>query len=408
MGKEEMKQYIGQQVEAIRSELMEISQYIFQNPEVAHTEHKACAKQVEYLKSKGYEVTENPAGVDTAFVATYRNGEGPHIAVLSEYDCLPNGLDHACGHNLIAAASMGAGAAMIEAMKKFDIKGTFSVIGTPYEETDGGKIDLLKGGVFDDVDACMAVHPTTAMSRVAGECLCGCHYVIEYHGQTAHAWARPWKGKNAFDAAIMCFNAVAMMRQQTEDGVRINYGFVEGYEQTGSVRDYVKLTLGLAAPTPMIVEDVRKKVEGCIEAGAAATGCTVEYHGEMGYKNRIPNSVLGDFFRENCVALGEPMQPGMPADSGGEDLGNVSHVIPAINPHMTILPERKISNHTVEFRNIVDSPAGEKFIMLNSKTLADTVVDLLLSPEAVQKAKEELQQRLKELYGDQVEKYVRS
>lgn len=102
------------------------------------------------------------------------------------------------------------------------------------------------------------------------------------------------------------------------------------------------------------------------------------------------------------------MQPGMPADSGGEDLGNVSHVIPAINPHMTILPERKISNHTVEFRNIVDSPAGEKFIMLNSKTLADTVVDLLLSPEAVQKAKEELQQRLKELYGDQVEKYVRS
>ena len=391
MGKEEMKQYIGQQVEAIRSELMEISQYIFQNPEVAHTEHKACAKQVEYLKSKGYEVTESPAGVDTAFVATYRNGEGPHIAVLSEYDCLPNGLDHACGHNLIAAASMGAGAAMIEAMKKFDIKGTFSVIGTPYEETDGGKIDLLKGGVFDDVDACMAVHPTTAMSRVAGECLCSCHYVIEYHGQTAHAWARPWKGKNAFDAAIMCFNAVAMMRQQTD-----------------SVRDYVKLTLGLAAPTPMIVEDVRKKVEGCIEAGAAATGCTVEYHGEMGYKNRIPNSVLGDFFRENCVALGEPMQPGMPADSGGEDLGNVSHVIPAINPHMTILPERKISNHTVEFRNIVDSPAGEKFIMLNSKTLADTVVDLLLSPEAVQKAKEELQQRLKELYGDQVEKYVRS
>ena len=102
------------------------------------------------------------------------------------------------------------------------------------------------------------------------------------------------------------------------------------------------------------------------------------------------------------------MQPGMPADSGGEDLGNVSHVIPAINPHMTILPERKISNHTVEFRNIVDSPTGEKFIMLNSKTLADTVVDLLLSPEAVQKAKEELQQRLKELYGDQVEKYVRS
>lgn len=408
MKKEEMKQYIDQQVEAIGPELMEISQYIFQHPEVAHTEHKACAKQIAYLKSKGYEITENPAGVDTAFVATYRNGEGPHIAVLSEYDCLPNGLDHACGHNLIAAASMGAGAAMIEAMKKFDIKGTFSVIGTPYEEIDGGKIDLLKGGVFDDVDACMAVHPTTAMSRVAGECLCSSHYVIEYRGQTAHAWARPWKGKNAFDAAIVCFNAVAMMRQQTEDGVRIDYGFVEGYEQTGSVRDYVKLTLGLAGPTPMIVEDVRKKIEGCIEAGAAATGCTVEYHGEMGYKNRIPNSVLGELFRENCLALGEPMQPGMPADSGGEDLGNVSHVIPAINPHMTILPERKISNHTVEFRNIVDSLAGEKFIMLNSKTLADTVVDLLMNPEAVQKAKEELQQRLKELYGDQVEKYARS
>lgn len=407
MEKQAMKQHIDETVEALRPELLEISQYIFQHPEVAHTEHKACAKQVEYLKSKGYEITLNPAGVDTAFVATYKNGEGPHIAVLSEYDCLPNGLDHACGHNLIAAASMGAGAAMIDTMKKYDVKGTFSIVGTPYEETDGGKIDLLHGGVFDDIDACMAVHPTSAMSRVAGECLCSCHYVIEYHGQSAHSWARPWKGKNAFDAAIVFFNAVAMMRQQTEDGVRMAYGFLEGYAQEGSVPDYTKLTLGIAAPTPMIVEDVRKKVEGCIEAGAIATGCTVKYHGEMGYKNRIPNGVLGKFFRDNCIALGEPMQPGMPADSGGEDLGNVSHVIPAINPHMTILPERKISNHTVEFRNIVDSPAGEAFVMLNSKTLADTALDLLLSPESVQQAKEELQQRLKDLYGDQVEKYVK-
>lgn len=407
MKKEAMKQHIDQTVESVRDELMGISQYIFQNPEVAHTEHKACARQVAYLEEKGYTVTKKPAGVETAFVATYHNGEGPHIAVLSEYDCLPNGLDHACGHNLIAAASMGAGAAMIDTMKKFDVKGTFSIVGTPYEESDGGKIDLLHGGVFDDIDACMAVHPTTAMSRVAGECLCSCHYEIEYRGQSAHAWARPWKGRNAFDAAIVCFNAVAMMRQQTEDGVRMAYGFVEGYEETGSVQDYVKLTLGLAAPTPMIVEDVRKKVEGCIEAGAVATGCTVEYHGEMGYKNRIPNGVLGELFRENCLALGESMQPGMPADSGGEDLGNVSHVIPAINPHMTILPERKISNHTVEFRNIVDSPAGEKFIMLNSKTLADTALDLLLDPEAVAQAKQELQQRLQALYGDQVEKYVK-
>ena len=134
-------------------------------------------------------------------------------------------LDHACGRNLIAAASMGAGAAMIEAMKKFDIKGTFSVIGTPYEETDGGKDRPLKGGVFDDVDACMAVHPTTAMSRVAGECLCSCHYVIEYHGQTSPCLGTPLEGKECLDAAIMCFNAVAMMRQQTEDGVRIDYGF---------------------------------------------------------------------------------------------------------------------------------------------------------------------------------------
>ena len=131
MEKQAMKQHIDETVEALRPELLEISQYIFQHPEVAHTEHKACAKQVEYLKSKGYEITLNPAGVDTAFVATYKNGEGPHIAVLSEYDCLPNGLNHACGHNLIAAASMGAGAAMIDTMKKYDVKGTFSIVGTP-------------------------------------------------------------------------------------------------------------------------------------------------------------------------------------------------------------------------------------------------------------------------------------
>ena len=141
--------------------------------------------------------------------------------------------------------------------------------------------------------------------------------------------------------------------------------------------------------------------------GQGGPGARTNSPKKVGYKNRIPNGVLGELFRANAEALGEPMMEGMPADNGGEDMGNVSHLIPAINPHMTIYPKEKISGHTELFKQIVATEAGDKFFMLNAKIMADTALDLLLDPEAVKAAKEELISRLKVEYGDEYEKFMR-
>ncbi len=407
MDMHDMKAFIHDTVEQKREELKQISEFIYTHPEIGFKEVESAAIQVKYLREHGFDVREKVADMDTAFLATFRNGEGPHIAIFSEYDALP-GLGHACGHNLISAASMGAGVAIKAAMEKFGVKGTVTVVGGPSEESVGGKIKLLDAGCLDDMDAAMAVHPTSAVSRVAGGCNTICQYVCEYHGKSAHSGNRPWDGVNALDAALLFFNAENYARQMTQDGVRVYANIEKGANSAlGSIIDYTMVSCCVSAPSYKMLLDACKKIERCFEAGAVGTGCTYELKKELGYKNRIPNSTLGELFRANSLALGEPMMDGMPADNGIEDMGNVSHLMPAINPHMTIYRKEKISSHTDFFREIVGTQSGVDFFMLNAKTMADTVLDLLTHPELVQQAKEELHKRLQIEYGEGYEKFMR-
>ena len=407
MDTKKIKAFIHDNVEGMRDELKGISAFIYTHPEIGFEEYESAAIQVKALREHGFDVREKVANMDTAFLARFERGEGPHIAIVSEYDALP-GLGHACGHNLISAASVGAGIAVKEAMEKFDIHGTVSVVGGPAEEGGGGKIKLLEAGCLDDIDAAMAVHPTSAVSRVAGGSNASCWYYCEYDGKSAHSGNRPWEGINALDAALLFFNALGYARQMVRDGVRMRANITEGADSAvGSIIDHTKVACNISAPSYAMLMEACERVERCFEAGAAGTGCTKELEKVMGYKNRIPNGTLGELFRANCVALGEPMMDGMPADNGGEDMGNISHLLPAINPHMTIYPKEKISGHTERFRELAGGENGIKFFMLCAKVMADTTVDLLMDPASVQAAKDELIQRLKAKYGDEYEKFMR-
>jgi amidohydrolase len=407
MDKQQIKDFIHNTVDGMEKELRALSEFIYTHPEIGYEEYESAAIQVKALREHGFFVTEKAADIDTAFLARFDNGEGPHIAIFSEYDALP-GLGHACGHNLIAASAVGAGVAIKAAMEKFDVKGTVTVVGGPAEEGGGGKIKLLNAGCFDDMDAAMAVHPTSAVSRVAGGCNTSCWYYCNFHGKPAHAGNRPWDGVNALDAALLFFNAVSYARQMTPDGVRIRANIAEGANSpVGSIISETKVVCNVSATSYKVLMDACAKVERCFAAGAVGTGCTYELRQDMGYKNRIPNGTLGELFRANCVALGEKMMDGMPADNGGEDMGNVSHLIPAINPHMTIYPKEKISGHTELFREISGTQSGVDFFMLNAKTMADTTLDLLADPALLDEAKRELTQRLQAEYGDDYKSYMR-
>ncbi|GFI11976.1 p-aminobenzoyl-glutamate hydrolase subunit B [Lachnospiraceae bacterium] len=402
---ESVKKCVEKIVEDYRKELWDISSFLFHNPETGNQEYQAAALQCEFLRRNGFTVEEKAGGLDTAFIGTFSRGEGPCVAIFSEYDSLPGELGHACGHNLIAAAAMGAAAAAKKAMEELGIEGTLMLAGAPDEEFTGGKITLLKKGCFRNVKAAMAVHPTTAKSRVAGGNHAYLTYSCEYKGKSAHSESRPWEGISAQNAALLFFNALGYARQMIKDGVRIQAYVRDGMQHEGTISAYAELGCDISAPTIFLAEEAAVRVEQCFRCGAVGTGCELVLKKEEGFKNRIPNGVLGEIFRDCCKTYGEEMMEGMPDDSGGEDLGNVSHVIPAINPHLTVYPKRKLSLHTLEFKEHVLTPEGEAMCMLGAKAMAATALRLMQSPELLDEAAKELESRLLDLYGEDYQKY---
>ncbi len=402
---ENVKRCVARIVENYRKELWDISRFLFQNPEIGNQEYQAAALQCEFLRRNGFTVEEKAGGLDTAFIGTFSRGEGSCIAIFSEYDSLPGELGHACGHNLIAAAAMGAAVATKAAMEELGIEGTLMLAGAPDEEFTGGKITLLKKGCFRNVRAAMAVHPTTAKSRVAGGNHAYLTYSCEYRGKSAHSESRPWAGISAQNAVLLFFNALGYARQMVKDGIRIHAYVKDGMQHEGTISAYAELGCDISAPTIFLAEEAAERVEQCFRCGAVGTGCELILKKDEGFKNRIPNKVLGEIFRDCCRTYGEEMMDGMPDDSGGEDLGNVSHVIPAINPHLSVCPERKLSLHTLEFKEHVLTPEGEAMCLLGAKAMAATALELMQTPELLDKAEKELESCLLDLYGEDYQKY---
>lgn len=373
-------------------DLWSMAQYIHANPELGFEEYKACQVQCDYLKSKGFEVKQGVGGLDTAFVATYGSGK-PVVAVVSEYDALPE-IGHACGHNLISTSAMGTAIIVQKYLKDFP-KGTLKVIGTPAEEGGGGKIILLKEGIFDGVDAVIMQHPTSAPTRLAGECMSSMKYTFEFIGKSAHAASHPDNGINALSAANLYFAATGFLRQHFKGDMRLSGIITAGGKATGLIPDYVKVQGSLSS---FSLNDLKRNADRVIAAAkgsAMAMGCEVKVEMIEGYQGRVPNSILSEVCRVELQKLNEPLLDGMPFDYGGEDLGNVSRVIPICNPYVTIFPDYKISNHTEQFRELANSENGRHCLEIAAKAMGRTLIELLEHPEVIEQAKEELNERMK-------------
>ncbi len=389
------KQDVAATVDAEFDHLWKLASYIHVNPEIAFEEKKAASALSSYLHEAGFTVETNIAGLETAFKAVFKKGDGPRIAVLAEYDAL-QGLGHACGHNLIATSALGCAVAVKHALEHSDLQGSIEVYGTPAEEDGGGKIIMLDHGVFDGLDAVFLMHPTSAMARIGGECASFTDFVIEYFGKSAHAESHPENGINALDAANLFYQAVGLTRQQLRDSIHICCILAESEKDIGRIPDYAKLEVEISTMRVKDIETTKQKIINIAEGMALASGCRVSYKEIPGYYGRMPNAVLGELCRQEMLALQEPMMEGMPSDAGGEDLGNVSRVIPACNLYMTLLPEKKISGHTEQFRELAISDAGKHCLDVSSKGMANSIVRLFQEPDLLKQAKEELRRRQKE------------
>jgi amidohydrolase len=373
-------------IDAMRDEWIRISAAIHAKPETAFQEFQSAALLCETLESHGFSVERGVGGLETAFRAEARGkGQGPTIALLAEYDALPE-LGHACGHNLIATSAIAAGIAVRQVLG--ELPGCVLVIGTPAEEGRGGKLLLLERGVFHAVDAAMMVHPS-AWTMVARTSLASMRLTVEFTGKASHAAAAPEDGINALEAVILTFNNINALRLHLKPDARVHGIITHGGTAANIVPEYAAALFSVRAAKKSYAEQVLQRVIQCAQGAGVATGAQLEYIIEPGYADMIPNQAMARAFAENWRAISVQVNEPRPNERmGSTDMGNVSHAVPAIHPYIAIAPDGT-AGHTVEFREAAISAAGQAGMLNAAKGMAMTTIDLLSDPPLMQAVKQE-------------------
>jgi len=380
-----LKAEVSRQVEQQRQELIKLSLKIHANPELGFKEERASAWLTDYLARNGFQIENGVGGLDTAFEAAYGSNK-PVIALFAEYDALPE-IGHACGHNIIAASAVGAGVASKCVVD--NCGGAVVVFGTPAEELFGGKVPLLKAGVFDGVDVAMIIHPGVRNAATT-EALACIGLEVEFFGKSVHAAAYPERGVNALEAMILAFNAVNSLRQHIKDKARIHGIITHGGEAANVVPAYSAATFLVRAADNSYLEELKQKALNCFEGAALATGARLDYRwSEITYAPMKNNLVLAQLFAQNLESLGRRVESFEPHFGfGSTDMGNVSQVIPAIHPSVAIVSP-DVLLHSADFAVAAASESGHEGLLDAAKALAMTVVDLLSEPQALAGVKDE-------------------
>ncbi|MFF1478112.1 amidohydrolase [Streptomyces sp. NPDC058301] len=374
---------IAEALNARAERLWDVALELHGAPEIAFEEHRAARLLTGELERAGFQVERGVAGLATAFTARTGRGSGACVALLLEYDALP-GLGHACGHNLIAAAGLGAALALHAALGEVD--GSVLVVGTPAEEGGGGKVVEVDAGVFDEVDAALMFHPgvhdwtwapLTAQTQIR----------IGFRGRAAHPTGNPTEGVDALAALIQLFNTLAVLDRRLPRGSHVQGIVTQGGVATNIVPEYAEGLFGLRGATTAALEELVRGLGEAARGVAAATGTSARIERvTAGYEHFRNNDVLARRFAEHIarcgITLSEP-EPGVYL--GSSDIGNVSAKVPAIHPFVAILgPDA--SDHTPEFAAAAAGPRGRAAMLASATALACTAADVLLAPGTAEQA----------------------
>ncbi len=362
-------------LDAVAERLLHLARDLHAHPETAFAEHHAADALTVLLADAGLTVERGTAGLPTAFTATAGpSGADLTVGLCLEYDALPD-LGHACGHNLIAAA--GAGAAIALAAVADDLGLRVKALGTPAEESGGGKVHLLRAGAFDDVSFAMMVHPGPA-DDFGGTSRASRGVQAEYRGRAAHAAIAPYDGVNAADACVIAQTALALLRQQLPDGVRMHGIVTHGGDRTNVIPALARVSWQLRADTLDELEALWPRVRACFEAGAVATGCELTLtEPAAAYADLRQDAWLGDTYARHVRALGRTPEPAA-SIGASTDMGNVSHALPAIHP--TIGLGCAARPHTAEFAAAAVGEQADRAVLDAALALARTAADLATDP----------------------------
>ena len=406
-----LKDQVKDEVDALGARLIEISDWIGDNPEFGCEEYQASQLLSDELKKHGFTVEKPYLDMNTAFKATYKGRSGgPKIAILGEYDAL-EGIGHGCGHNVIGTSAVGAGIALSKIMNK--LKGEIIVLGCPAEENrkggppggwpcQGSKRAMCAQGTFDDVDAAIMIHPTSGITRVGTSSNISMYIDVIFKGKSAHASGDPWNGANAMQAVVLFMNGINALRQQLRRGkpyVPVTHWIILEAGTAGNViPDIAHCYGGVRSQDHEYRQEMIEMVHNCAKGAAIMTGCEYEFRPKPipgpPRKERpmvkTPNLYLTELIYDNLLDLGVETQDwriaARSAPGGGTDFSNVTRRVPGVDIMISISKE-KIQGHSVALVNATKSEEGHKALMNGTKVLCMTAVDILTTPEHIEKMK---------------------
>ena len=373
----ELKNSVIGEIDDRYQQLGGLSRKLHDNPEIAFEEHRAAALLSDYLEKNGFSVERGICRLPTAFYGRYGTGK-PVIAFLAEYDALPE-VGHACGHNLISTGSVAAGIASRRIVD--ELGGSILVIGTPGEEVYGGKAMMVERGAFADVDVAMIAHPGGGNKVVMHTLACQT-LEVEFFGKAAHAAAQPEVGVNALEAMILSFNAINSLRQHVREKARVHGIITDGGEAANIVPAHTAASFMVRADDDAYLDELKEKVISCFAGAAEATGAELKYEwAEVRYATMLNNLTLAELFRSNMKLVGREIPLGDTTIMNfSTDVGNVSRLLPTIQPLVAIAPG-DVLIHSPRFAEAAATEDALRTILDAAKAMAMTVVDFLSDPE---------------------------
>ncbi len=391
-----VKNKIIDEMNNIEDELVSLSKRIHENPELSFQEYIAMGAITDLLDKHGFLIEKGIAGLETAFIAEYKGlKDGPTIAFIAEYDALPE-MGHACGHNLIAAMSTGAAIALSKIIS--DYSGRVLLIGTPAEESGGGKVIMVEKGIFDHVDYALMIHPSNNNMICRGG-LATRGLKIEYHGASAHSCI-PESGINALQAVIQTFNAIDHLRAILPLKANVNGIIKDGGRASNIIPDYASCEFGVRADTVKDLKFTVDKIEMAIKSVEVLTGAEAKFEKTNIYTERYPNRFIAERLKDNMVRFNEDMlYPEANIKYGSSDIGNVSLVVPTIHSYLKTA-QPGINGHTIEFAKASKADYAHQQMIKGAMGLALTGYDIL--------SDKELQKDIYDEFHKTVPKYSKS
>ena len=383
-----MKETLYRLLEEKRSELTQMSDAIFDDPEYDGEEYHASALLTDYLERNGFTVERGIAGWPTAFRAVYRKGSGGvRIGLLCEYDALRQ-LGHGCGHHMQGPCICGAAVALKEA--DFDKPYEIVVYGTPAEETRGAKITMWEEGCFRDIDVALMMHggPDTCVDEKS---LALSNYQVIFHGKGAHAALAPEQGRSALDALLLCFNGVEFLREHVREDTRMHYTISENPGPSNVVPAKAVGAVSLRSYSREVLNDVCRRFEQIVQGAALMADVQYELIQEKGLDNKIPCYALNDIIMDNARACGAPGLAPPRKKTGSTDFGNVTNHMPGCCIRVKFVPSGT-SSHSQEYVDAGKSDAAHDAVLYGAKILAGTAWDIIRDDSVKDKLWEDFRQ----------------